>query len=70
VDAMLDEISPAELTEWMAYYELEPFGDAAAWYRHAGLMSTIQTLGGVKRVRPDDFLPDALISEVSPPKKE
>ncbi len=52
-------MSAAELAEWRAYYELEPFGED--WKQTAYLCSLIGNSAGGKRngkaFTPDDFLP-------------
>lgn len=41
VNKMLDEIGMPQLTEWMAYYQLEPFGEERADFRMARLAATM-----------------------------
>ena len=54
--AQLDrEMSAKELTEWMIYYSIEPFGGAREDYRAALVSSTIANVKGVK-VTPNDFI--------------
>ena len=64
VEELLDRISAAELTEWMAYYAYEPFGES--WKQTSYLCSMIGNGSGGKRgggaFKPVDFLP------VKPPK--
>jgi hypothetical protein len=59
VESMLSRMSSAELTWWMAYYQLEPFGEP--WLRTGVIASTIAnaaTAGGTP-LRPSDFMPVA-----------
>ena len=49
-----------ELTEWMAYYQLEPFGDYRADYRSGVVASTFANAHRTKDAnpfRPEDFMP-------------
>lgn len=63
VREMLQRIDSRELTEWMAYYELEPFG-AMRGDLHAGIIaSTIANTHRDPKQRkqpfePGDFMPD------------
>lgn len=57
---MLDEISSSQLTEWMAFAQLEPFGFKAEMYGHAVTASTIANVNrrkGRKPFNPEDFMP-------------
>lgn len=60
VDAMLQSIPSRQLGEWMAYYELEPFGqdraDIPAAVVAAQVANTIPRKGG-RAVSPNDYLP-------------
>lgn len=50
---MLRELEGQQLTEWMAFYRLEPFGWFEDEYRAALISSTVANsrLGKIKRVR-------------------
>ena len=57
---MLASVGSDELTEWMAFYQLEPFGDMRADYRSGVLASTFANAhraDGVKPFTPEDFMP-------------
>lgn len=57
---MLDEIPSRLLTEWMAFYGLEPFGFDVAMFGHAQTASTIFNMNRPKGERarePRDFYP-------------
>lgn len=61
-------MSSAELTEWMAFNNIEPFGPLGAWER-AGVLAAIAVnttprKKGAKPVKPDDFF-----SVLKPPKR-
>ena len=58
---LLDRISSAELTEWMAYFKLEPFGTEVDMLGHAITSATIANTNrakGHKAFEPSDFMPD------------
>lgn len=52
-------ISCAEFTDWLAYYQLEPFGEERADLRNAILCALIANLlrGKGRRAKLKDFLP-------------
>lgn len=57
---LLGELSSAELTEWMAYEQLEPFGETRADLRAGIVASTVANHGmaELKRpARPSDYMP-------------
>lgn len=56
---MLTRMSSAELTEWLAFYNLEPWGGELDFYGHAITASTIANVnrGKKKAMKPDDFIP-------------
>ena len=58
VDAMLDLVTPEQITEWWAYYILEPFGEP--WQHTALLAAVMQNTTASKRselTQPEDWLP-------------
>ena len=60
VREMLASMGSDELTEWMAYYQLEPFGDYRADYRSGVVASTFANAHRAKDAgpfRPEDFMP-------------
>jgi len=60
VREMLASLGSDELTEWMAYYQLEPFGDYRADYRSGVVASTFANAHRAKDAnpfRPEDFMP-------------
>lgn len=77
VDAMLDQITPEQFNEWLAYYRVEPFGDEwlaaatiAASSHNAGLM--VAAAHGAKIddehfKKAEDFLPT--FDKASKPKR-
>ena len=60
VREMLASMGSDELTEWMAYYQLEPFGDYRADYRSGVVASTFANAHRAKDAgpfKPEDFMP-------------
>lgn len=55
------EISSAEFTEWMGYYELEPFGDLIADQRHGVATALLANVNRNAELHPKPFRPDAFI---------
>ena len=49
------EISSAEFTEWMAYYELEPFGDLVADQRHGVASALLANINRNSNTRPEPY---------------
>ena len=57
VSRMLSEMTSAEYTNWLAFYEFEPFGPIQEDYR-AGLLATIACrAAGDKKAQPKQFFP-------------
>lgn len=57
---LLARISSRELTEWMQYYELEPFGEERADLRAAIVAATVANANrrkGKRAFKPADFMP-------------
>ena len=57
VDAILRELSSREISEWMAFYELEPFGDE---WRQTGTIAAAAVAPYAKAgvtVKPEQFMP-------------
>ncbi len=61
VGELLERISSRELSEWMVFYTLEPFGSQADYLGHAITASTIANLmrdpRKQKAMKPEDFMP-------------
>jgi hypothetical protein len=49
---MLSELDSAELTEWMAFYQLEPFGDLMADRRHGIATSVLANVNRDAKAKP------------------
>ena len=57
---LLARISSRELTEWMQYYELEPFGEERADLHAAIVAATVANSNrrkGKRAFKPADFMP-------------
>jgi hypothetical protein len=60
VRELLSKLSSDEISEWMAFYQLEPFGDFRADYRSALVTSTFANAHRQKDsppFKPEDFMP-------------
>lgn len=64
-DYLLDELTSQQITEWLAYNEIEPIGDWVHELRFARLMALITNIftkifgkkGNTKQAKPNDFMP-------------
>jgi len=64
---MLDELTPEQLDEWLAYWELEPFG--CTWHQSSMLAAVVHNVGllalspylekAPELLTGDEFLPNA-----------
>ena len=62
VRELLGRISSRELSEWMAFYRLEPFGDQRADLRQAittAMLANVNRKRSAKAAEPKDFMPFA-----------
>ena len=60
VRELLARMGSDELTEWMAFYQLEPFGDFRADYRSGVIASTFANAHRAQNTSPfrvEDFMP-------------
>lgn len=66
---MLASLSAQEITDWMVYEAMEPFGEAAAYQRHAMLLATLvnvlQQRKRVDQVTPEDFMPETMLPKTN-----
>lgn len=56
-------LSSRQIAEWMAYYNIEPFGEHPAYWRAGVIAATIANVNRGKRsrvVKPEDFMPPEL----------
>jgi hypothetical protein len=60
---MLRNISGRQFTEWMAYYNVEPFGDE--WTRTALIASLIANANRDPDVRAEPFMPEEFIPRLT-----
>jgi hypothetical protein len=59
-------MSSRELSEWAAYYGMEPFGERKADYRAGMVAATIANVNRAqnsKPFKPDDFFPEPRFDE-------
>lgn len=63
VSELLSRISSAELSEWKAYAQLEPFGEERADLRFAMFESIVVNMLCKAETLPADFMPDFVSSE-------
>lgn len=56
---MLQRMSSAELTEWIAFYQLEPFGGDTEYIGHAITAATVANVnrGKHKPAKVEEFMP-------------
>lgn len=60
VEYLLKNISSRELTEWMVYYTIEPFGEERADLRAGIISSTVANVNrgkGGRTYKPQEFMP-------------
>jgi len=67
VAELSERMSSKELTEWLAYYSLEPFGNEIENYRAGVISSTIANVvpGRKTLLKPSDFFPKEVKPETS-----
>lgn len=54
---LLKRMTSHELSEWMAFYKISPFGEARADFRNAIACTTINNVLSKRKKRPKDFMP-------------
>lgn len=71
VRELLTRIDSRELSEWMAYYEVEPWGAEPADYRTGIVASTVANTARDPKQKKDPFLPKDFIPRYGlPPEAE
>ncbi|MDR8398280.1 DUF4035 domain-containing protein [Paraburkholderia sp. USG1] len=55
------EISSAEFTDWLAYHQIEPFGEQMADLRAGAIVAAIYNVNRDTKKRPDPFGPSDVI---------
>lgn len=68
VDELLGRMSARELSEWMAYAQIEPFGEKRADLRAGIVASTMANIyrGKRKPFKAEDFMPEFERQEKAP----
>ena len=61
VRQLLEQIDSRELTEWMAYSTLEPFGESMADYRHGIAVAALANVNRDHKRRREPFVPEDFI---------
>ena len=61
VRQLLSQIDSAELSEWMAYSTLEPFGESVADYRHGIAVAALANVNRDHKRRREPFVPEDFI---------
>lgn len=61
VRQLLAQTTSLELTEWRAFYDLEPFGDLVADQRHGIAQSLAANLQRDSKRRPEPYVPEDFI---------
>lgn len=59
-DVLLQELDSHQIAEWMAYSQIEPFGEQEAFWRSGMMASTIANVNrgkNTKGFKPEDFMP-------------
>lgn len=59
------EISSDEFTEWLAYYQIEPFGDTIADLRHGTACALVANINRNAEHRPEPYEPGDFIHWVN-----
>lgn len=57
VDSMLDEIEPSQFDEWVAFYHIEPFGDAWGHTAQLSYLMWSAWSDGKSKLDQSDFRP-------------
>lgn len=61
-DALAHQLSARKFAEWAAYFQLEPFGPPADFWRAGAIRSTIVNVNRTKKTQKiataEDFMPD------------
>lgn len=70
VEEMLTRMSSRELTEWMAYAQLEPFGEARGDLRAGIVASTIANANRDAKKQPHPYTPHQFMPLVEEPEPD
>ncbi len=55
------EIDSGEFAEWMAYYQIEPFGEMVADIRHGLACALLANVNRDRRTQPTPYVPEDFI---------
>ena len=59
VDAMMREMTAQQFNEWVAYYQIEPFGvltEDAEWAHWKAMYANMHLKKGKRAIKPEKFL--------------
>lgn len=70
VSELLARVSSRELTEWMAFYKLEPFGAAEDEYHTAMVVSMVANTARDEEKRKNPFVPEEFMRESMRPEAD
>lgn len=70
VGELLERIEARELTEWMAFYQLEPFGDARADLRAGTITAMIANVNRDAKKRRKPYQPQDFMPQFDAPEKK
>lgn len=65
---MLAGLSSREITEWMIYEQMEPFGERGAYLRSgivAAMLHNVNRGKGDEAASPEDYMPELMVEERS-----
>jgi len=71
-DILARHLTSSQLTEWQAYYVLEPFGHDAEWSRTgtvAAVIASVFRKKGRSPYKPTDFMPAPKLTKVQKAKQ-
>ena len=70
VDALLARLSSRQISEWMAYYALDPFGEERADLRAAMVMALLANINRDPERRKEPYTPEEFMPRFDGPSRE
>lgn len=68
-EALLDSMSGRELAEWMAYYQVEPFGDVRGDLQAAMITAMIANVNRDQKKHPKPYQPEEFMPKFERPQR-
>lgn len=68
-EELLDSMSGRELAEWMAFYQVEPFGDVRGDLQAGIVASTLANIHRDQKKRPKPYGPEEFMPKFDRPKR-